>query len=143
MRDIREDLQDRIRECTLEQESLQRQIDEIDARKRLLQTLLEEEYRRWPGDEPGNAAIPSPKLQEMILDIMSDGDTWNGGTVTKIALSRGFNFGLGKPGRIVHFTLLGMSKHGTVENVGEGQWKLVKPRDIKDEDQPLVLAAGA
>jgi hypothetical protein len=144
MRDIRQDLQDRINECTIEQEGLQRQIDEIETRKRILRSLLEVEYRRWPdAAHPSNSVTNPANLHDLIQEIMSDGDTWNGSTVAALVRRRGYNFGHGKPGRIVHFTLLGMLKNKLVENIGDGQWRIVKPPDIKDDDEQLAFAANA
>ena len=128
VRDIREDLRDRLNAIQEDQDRHRLKISELEAQKKILTTLLEEENRLW------GAAADTVKKQfdlcDAITDIMSDGGEWFGGTVTEVLLKRGFQFGSSKAGRVVHFTLLGMARRDLVESVGDGRWKLKPPRDV-------------
>ena len=124
MRDIRDDLRERLDAIHAEQEGYRQKLGALEAQKKLLTTLLEAEERRWDAVDEVKKQFD---LSNAICDIMSDGGEWFGGTVAEVLLKRGYDFGTGKPGRVVHFTLLGMARRNLVESIGDGRWKL-KPR---------------
>jgi len=138
VRDIRQDLRERLDAVAAEQDRLQKQVGDLEGQKKLLETLLQEEERRWPDSNPGVAVNGknghnTRDLSELILEIMSDGEDWYGSTVAAVAEKRGYHFGDAKPGRSTHFTLLGLAKNNRVESVGLGKWKLKGTRKVKDE----------
>ena len=137
MRDIRQDLQDRLDATTREQEQLQKQMDDLEAKRRMLAALLQEESRRWSGIAPPvPTSTTTQNLADIILDIISDGDVWQGGRIADLALRRGFQFGQSKPRRVVHSTLIGLKNNiGTVDSLGNGKWQLHKDSPIKDRTE--------
>lgn len=151
MRDIREDLKERIRVLTLEQERLQKEIAELEGKKNLLGDLLHAEELRWcavqpasiesPPGAPPAAPVAHRSLRELILDIMSDYDSWSGSMITRIACNRGFRFGASSPGRVVHYTLIGMAKIGWVEQLGQGRWRRILDKN-EQHQQSLERVGG-
>lgn len=123
MRDIRADLIERLRLVITELELCRQRLADLDNQKQLINTLLEAEDQKWGKAE-------KPDLSEMIPDIMSDGGEWYSGTIAEVLLKRGYDFGPSKPGRVIHFSLLGMAKRGLVESVGNGRWKLKQQPDL-------------
>lgn len=126
MRDIREDLQDRLNAVETEYARLQKRISDLEGQKQMLSALLQEERRRWSdstGEEPSNGHRPL-ELSDLIRDIMSDGTSWLGKGIASIAMQRGYQFGKSKPARVVHSTLIGMQHRLEVQSLGSGRWKL-------------------
>jgi hypothetical protein len=132
MRDIRDDLRERLSAIDRDLVFYQHKIEDLEDQKEMLQALLNEENRRWGMEEAPSKK--SRELQDIICEIMSDGGTWFGGTVVGALIKRGFDFGAAKPGRVVHFTLLGMSRRNLVEHVGDSTWKLKPQRDLINDN---------
>jgi hypothetical protein len=132
MRDIRKDLHERLNAILAEQDVHRQKVAELESQKNMLTTLLEQEQHRWGAEI--STVRKSQDLTEIIRDIMSDGGEWHGGTVADVLLKRGYDVGDGKPGRIIHFTLLGMAKRDLVESVGNGKWKLKQRHDLVNHD---------
>jgi hypothetical protein len=135
MRDIRDDLQDRLQAVDAECEQLQKRLASLEEQRKMLNVLLQEERRRWPdiGASLPGYRYESMELSDVIRDIMSDGTSWLGKAVAGIALDRGYQFGRSKPARVVHSTLIGMQNKSQVKSLGGGRWKLVPGADDLSE----------
>lgn len=130
MRDIRQDLQDRIKAIDSNLAALQEQ-------KQLLSVLLKAEEGQWAMSAPNpKGTIPvalnghSPKLRDIIMDVLENGESWPSSSIASVALKRGIDFGKSQPGRSVHFTLVDMARKGQVESAGYGSWRLAKNKGI-------------
>jgi hypothetical protein len=134
MRDIRQDLRERLNAVITQQTKHQEAIASLENQRQLLADLLKDEQVRWEqsgqsqreldldGHQNGHQAL---ELPELVGDIMSTDEKWYASQSATVATKRGYNFGDRRPGRAVHFTLLGMARRGEVENVGFGRWKKV------------------
>jgi hypothetical protein len=128
MRDIRQDLRDRLKE-------LDASISHLEATRRTLLELLESEEKRWtksgdtavlPRGEPVPTPLstPTPTLKEVIEEILDNGEIWSSMIMAQAAAKRGCDFRGSAPGRAVQAILLNMLRSGQVESVGDGKWRL-------------------
>jgi hypothetical protein len=133
MRDIRQDLRERIDKLESERLELQTQLEQLSRREITLKALLLEEDSRWStqerlfpaeGEHPptnGHRTAYSKFLIQALIDhhgpIRLD-------VLKALAQQRGINFEGKNPGRVLHFALLGMAQNGVVEMVEKGVWRL-------------------
>ncbi|SRR5216684_7545752 len=133
MRDIRQDLRERLNEIMTQEQKLREQLVALQEQNEHLTAMLEKEQLRWPqnGPEPkpdaGSQQNPG-ELSDIIRELLRSGEPWNNWQLTQAALKRGYKFGERQPGRVLHFTLLGMFKGGEVVSLGLGKWKLKIPK---------------
>jgi hypothetical protein len=137
MRDIRQDLRERLDALEAQRRHLQEQMAVIDNQSQLLASLLIEEKDRWEevGDVPpkavreykpsqnGSVAHERLDLTQIIQELLDCGEPWFTSQLASIAKKRGYDFGTRQPGRSVHFTLIAMARRGDVENAGLGRWR--------------------
>jgi len=136
LRDIRDDLKERLAAIDTEADKLKAQLNSLTQKRLSLQALLEEEEARFAKgdqnlfagapDEPGKYATP---LSKIILGKIK----YNGGSATledlkRAAESAAYDFGEKQPGRSIHFALIGMAQNGLVENLGDGVWRIKEGR---------------
>src|SRR5260370_29575501 len=140
MRDITQDLQDRLGALEAERNRLQKRITDLEEQRALLTALLQQERRRWSDsqEELPTGGHMRLELSEIIHDIMSDGTSWLGKAVAGVAMKRGYQFGKSKPGRVIHSTLIGMQNKGQVKSLGEGKCKLASQRETRSTDVERV-----
>ncbi len=147
MRDIRDDLRERLHglreQRDLLQAQLQAKLDEIALYEQHLSALLDMEEKRADAEQPRLAfdGPPPPdmvgpqlsvsakdKLESVILVLLQDGQP-RGHTVIRDELERaGFGIGERHFGRKVHGTLMSMRSREMVENLGFGTWRRVIPQ---------------
>ena len=141
MRDIRDDLRERLETIAAEKRRLQDQVTSLDRQEASVKVLLADEDNRWSGVQPklflptrgGNgriqhAAAPEltgTPLSQMIREILSDGVGRTARGIGEIVKQRGFPFGEKHPSRVVHFALLGMDQNKLVQS-RKGVWTLAK-----------------
>jgi hypothetical protein len=58
------------------------------------------------------------------MKALSDHRPKSLGDLKRIAVAHGLDFNGKKPGRVIHFALLGMAQNGDVEMVEKGVWKI-------------------
>jgi hypothetical protein len=72
--------------------------------------------------EPSNMTALAGILREQLADHkrhhLKD--------LAEAAVQRGYPFGAKKPGRVVHFALLGMKSGSAVQQLGDGFWRLTE-----------------
>jgi hypothetical protein len=134
MRDIRQDLRDRLVE--IDREIADRQQD-----RQAVAILLDSEERRWLKQEAGTGSVPQVRLplrqanpngvqsvtvRDVINELLNTTEEWSTVTLANAAISRGCDFSGSKPGRAVHGILLGMLNSGHVERVSDGKWRIVQ-----------------
>jgi hypothetical protein len=131
MRDIRQDIRERLDKLESERLELKSQLEQLSRRELTLKALLQEEDSRWStqvdlfygtggmltnGDRTAYAKFLGQALanhEPATLDALKD-----------LARQRGLDFEGKNPGRVLHFALLGMQQNGTVEMVESGVWRL-------------------
>jgi len=134
MRDIRQDLRDRIAALDAQIDPLRKQVATLENKREAMASLLESEESEWKAHvAPVNGhsgAHPAPLIQDVIKDLLADGDVWSGSAIAAVAVKKGCDFKGRNPNRSTHFTLVGLSRGegGFVEKAGYGKWRLKNPR---------------
>jgi len=124
MRDIRQDLRERLMTVQNELLELRKRVTDLEDERRSLLSLSEAENRRWVTAENIIHSERIPTVREVIDELLNTGEEWSALTMAQVALKRGCDFEGSAPGRAVHGILLGMLKSGQVETLGEGRWRL-------------------
>lgn len=129
MRDIRDDLTERIGAVSQEYAQLQAKLEGLVKQKVALEALLAEENARWNGvvqtelfvSANTNGHEISP-LGQMLLSILSDGATLTTEKLAEAAVNRQYPFGHKAPGRSVHFGCVALHNAGLIQKKPNG-WK--------------------
>lgn len=120
MRDIRQDLKERI-------SSLTKEVDELER-------LLDRENMRWavnqhslPLDQPNNSerkvtVRKSLNVQEYIIESISEKPLSKKEITQKAVLDRIFADTGMSPGRVIHLTITNMVKGGSVKERSDGKY---------------------
>jgi uncharacterized protein YceH (UPF0502 family) len=138
MKDITKDLQERIDEIRTECAQIQRRMDLLIERERILTSMLEDERMRWPGQPtlPGlertNGLRLSSPLSRFLIETLSTHGPQSLEELKRRALDHGLDFSRKNPGRTLNFALVGMKQHSMVERLDTGQWKLADRKDGSD-----------
>lgn len=139
MRDIRDDLQERLGAIDQELHLLDERSIALNKEAEMLRALLQRENHRWHGAQPslftapvhagnGNGAAPARTLlSKMVIEALAD-QRWHDVSEIAAAVSaKGYEFGEKAPGRVLHFALLGMRQSGVVKRSKQGRWRLKQP----------------
>jgi len=136
MRDIRSDLSERLEGIKKERAAIEARLAFLKETEDLVTTVLKREEDAWSTQQPlkfepeetqrSNGKYDSP-LAKLVLETLKE----SGGVCTlddlkKAAFKNRIGFGDKKPGRSIHFLLVGMEQNKLVEGLGEGRWKLVE-----------------
>jgi hypothetical protein len=135
MRDLREDLRERLRAIAIERGALQNRLQYLDTLETQTKGILDYETARVRAEHAADNPALFPELDSLgekegselsqfLRDILSDGNPRSLEDLKQAAHVRHFKFGDKNPGRVLHFALLGMSQNGLVEMVERGVWKL-------------------
>lgn len=131
MRDIREDLRQRLQAIALQRGELQARLGWLDKAEAHVLGLLEyEKYQAQRQQEPlfTDAELPAEEERtetaQFLREVLADGRPRTLEELKKAASDRGLNFEGKNPGRVLHFALLGMAQNGIVEMVSKGVWHL-------------------
>jgi hypothetical protein len=138
MRDIRDDLKERLAAIDAEADKLKAQLESLSLKKAPIQKLLQEEDARFAKsdqvlfagvhDEPGKYSTP---LSRIILGkIRLNGGIASLEDLKQAAEDAAYNFGEKQPGRSIHFALIGMAQSGLVESMGDSVWKLKEAQTL-------------
>jgi hypothetical protein len=142
MRDIRQDLAERINAIRTEQSRLATELKELEAEEEALKALLQAENRRFPkrGATLFAAAIQDPavaeamesasRLGQVVLEALSDGKEWSLNRLKPFAEQRGIHPDSPKAslGRMIHGSLMSLKQQGLAEISSFGNWKLAARR---------------
>jgi len=141
MRDIRKDLEERLEAIAIEKKALESQVTCLSEAEDRLRTLLEDERLHWKERQPplaGLEAVRQPKsngrtpLGRFIMEMLGDGRVWERADLAKLAKNRGLIAADKSPGRVLHFSLVGMAQNGLVEKAGEGLWRLHRSTESEE-----------
>lgn len=131
MRDIREDLRQRLQSIAIQRGQLQARLAWLDQAEANIKGLLEFEKMQVDADqqvlfeqEPPVGEEERSAIARFLRDVLMDGRPRTLDELKQAAFTRGLAFGDKNPGRVLHFALLGMAQSGIVEMVGKGIWQL-------------------
>jgi hypothetical protein len=138
MRDIRPDLEERLKEARAEVERLQSELREAQNLEESLASLFEHEEQKWANlhrrvnssaEEQAQARAEhngKTPLAKFVLSGLEDGEIHTSEDLAEQAVRRSFPFGDKSARRSIHFALVGMAQNGIVESLGSGRWRLKK-----------------
>lgn len=132
MRDIRQDLRERLAAIRARREALERTMSTLAAQEESYSKLLEEEESMWEQVNPPlfagaeERAQGSPLSQVLLDTLKSKSGTASLEELKEAAVRRGVPFGGKRPGRVIHFAMLGMQQHKLVDRRTDGNWILVE-----------------
>lgn len=135
MRDIRQDLKDRIAEFDTELERLDKRAETIRDLRGYYVRMLDAEEARWGqlgvavatnGSAPHTATDAGRErtpLAKFILECVEDGEIHSERNIADLAIERQFPFGNKNPLKVVHFACLGMGQNGQLVKSGTALWR--------------------
>ena len=132
MRDIRQDLRER-RDFVSRMEHAAA-AERLLAQEKTLDSLIEEEDAIWEKLPPrlfeGTDEQQGSVLSQVLLDTLKSKSDLSVSLdeLKESAVQRGVPFGEKKPGRVIHFAMLGMEQHDLVAKTPDGRWQLVSLR---------------
>jgi hypothetical protein len=139
MRDIREELKQRLSQIEYQRATLRSRMVWLDEMETHIKAALE--YEKMHSD-PGQANLFSEEplgversaTGRFIREALSDLRPKTLDELKLAAEQRGMMFGEKNPGRVLHFALVGMKQSGIVERSAEGRWRLL----TKPGTEPLM-----
>jgi hypothetical protein len=137
MRDIRDDLRERIDMLAREKHNKEIEIASIDQKIAMLDGLLQQEEERVNPVTQVTLEFAQPRQQtngsgyssHLALAVLHVFKTHNPATLEQLktqAIKDGVEFGGKHPGRMIHFLLLGMEQNGIVRRTEDKRWRLLK-----------------
>lgn len=132
MRDIRKDLRERLESVRTKREVMQRSLSNLTAQEDVLTKLLAEEDAMWERVNPPlfenveEKPVGSPLSQVLLDTLKGKSAPATLSELKEAAVQRGVPFGGKRPGRVIHFAMLGMAQHKLVERMEDGKWMLVE-----------------
>lgn len=136
MRDIREDLRQRLTKIAAQRGELQSRLSWLNEMENHIKAALEYERFHSESDQT-NLFVEEPAegehsvISQFIRETLSD---LNGRTLDELKLAaqqRGLEFGEKNPGRVLHFALVGMKQGGIVHRDPEGRWRLLNASGVQ------------
>jgi hypothetical protein len=126
MRDIRRDLHERLSDVEKEETSLLDRLKSLSSVKEGLKALIMQENERFapplfsvqPQEEERTA------LTTIIINALRHKPKATLEEIKQITENSGYDFGDKKPGRSIHFALVGLQNLGLAEGLGDGVWRL-------------------
>jgi hypothetical protein len=132
VRDIRHDLRERLVAISAKRKDLHRALDMCEVQEDCIKRMLAEEELLWESvsprlfDEPA-PAVGGTTLSQVLLDTLkAKGAPATLDELKDAAIKRGVPFGEKKPGRAIHFALIGMQQHALVKRAEGGRWTLAE-----------------
>ncbi len=127
MRDIRSDLRERLAAIGVDRSDLRTKLAALDATENGLKILLREEEERFAKQSPTLFPEPEPTngsgLRELVLKALQTKNRPVDLDEIKNEIARtAYDFGDKKPGRAIHFALIGLGQTGTVNRLTDGRW---------------------
>jgi hypothetical protein len=149
MRDIRDDLTDRLKVIAEKRRRILAAIKALDVQEAAIKSLLEAEDTRFGGESlplgeradanalQATATAPTSIFRRFVLECLNNGQEWSLSRMRRQAIESGLspNEDGQSLGRQLHAALLGLKQQGLVEIPEPGHWKLVRPRLVEGQDQ--------
>ncbi len=144
MKDIRNELTERLIAVKDERDKLQKRLQHLSDKEETLRTLLEEEELHFGNKQLSLSGIATFRgerhtpLASSLLDALADGQPRDVRQLAALVRTQGYDFGAKNPGRVVHFALVGLKQAKTVESIGPGVWRKVQTQK-RDQESPNQL----
>ena len=128
MRDIRNDLRERLTEVESERRHLKEQLAVIDQEEHVVRRMLAHEDARWSGRQhslfaPPVIEPPMSPIRAFLLEAMSDGQSWSLERLKERAKEKELELKTDRPGQALHAALVAMKRSGLAEIVETGVWR--------------------
>jgi hypothetical protein len=136
VRDIRPDLNERLKALAERREELKFEIAQINLKEHSMKSLLAEEEARWEKVQPalfqnGHARQPETEddrvgrtpLARFLVSALSDRKPHVLKELVLLAIQESFDFGAKNSGRSIHFALVGLQQSGYVQRLPSGAWQ--------------------
>lgn len=159
MRDIREDIRDRLKQLNQEREQHKFALEGLDERERSLKALLADEVQRWGSHEPslfqaveGQNSQAAKQERELtlstfLLGTLADGHPWSLDELKAKIAATDLLTDSPSPGRSLNFALVGLQRHGYVDRLATGRatgsWILARPDTSQSEAASDETGASA
>jgi hypothetical protein len=143
VRDITEDLRQRLSKIRIERGVLQSRLQWLDKVEASLADALE--YER-AGVDAGQAFLsfgvqPEEErtpIAQFLREALSDLRPRSLDDLKRAAEERGVAFGDKTPGRSLHFALVGMQQGGIVQRTEDGNWRMLPSGHREDHSQKVM-----
>ncbi len=135
MRDIREDLQERLEEVEVQRAELGRRLQSLNERAQMIADMLKVEEQRWAERQAAFPTLtPNGKkaqrvttpLGRVLVAVLADQRQHSLDDLKAAAANAGMDFGKKHPGRVIHFALIGMQQNKIVKRTPSGEWQIWK-----------------
>jgi|SRR5471030_2712600 hypothetical protein len=139
MRDIREDLRQRLTMIAAQRGQLRAKLSWLDEAEAHIKGLLDYEHVQAEMEQPflfdafSEETERSPVAQ-FLRDALADLQPKTLDELKARALARGLDFKGKNPGRVLHFALVGMAQSGLAESLGSGSWRFNNQTRIANAD---------
>ena len=142
MRDISGDLGERLGEVEAERGRLQRQLEALVEREKILRSMLESEASRWGQQRlsplipmaNGHSGVGGP-YGKFVIEALSPGAPQGLTYLKKLATDMGVDFGDKSPGRVLHYALVGLKERGLVRRTDTDEWELIHEKDSEGQEE--------
>jgi hypothetical protein len=135
MRDIQDDLRQRITKITIQRAELKNRLAWLDKVEEHLKVALE--YERAQSDAKfdtisGEDVLfqDQSTLTSFVREALADYRPCSLSVLKDLAKNRKLDFGEKNPGRVLHFVLIGLKHSGLTERDKNGLWRLLRPEEI-------------
>jgi hypothetical protein len=141
MRDIRADLDERLRGIKDRRRELRELLSGLDQQEAMIRTLMAEEDARWNRVQPTlfngnghntpsppNARDPKTPLAKFLVAELRDKRPHPLPDLVEQAKKVNFDFGTKNPGRSIHFALIGLAQNKWCRRLDNGFWQWMEPQ---------------
>jgi hypothetical protein len=140
MRDIRKDLIERLGNIDREEADLQSRLKSLATMREGIKALIQADAERFapqPLFATEDEATIRPALTATVINALRMKPEASLDEIREIVERTGYDFGDRKPGRSVHFALVGLKNSGIVENLGNSRWRILpEERNGHEEERP-------
>ena len=133
MRNIKADLEERLREVVSERQHMQVRLALLDEREKSITDLIDAEEARWvdsaqfplfPSNGNGKHHKLTSPVSRFVMAALGDGSARSLHDLKGLAREKGVNFGNKAPGRVLHFALLGMEQNQMIVRIEGGMFRI-------------------
>jgi hypothetical protein len=129
VKDIREDLRERLDSIVAERSALEAQLQSLQTLENVYKLALQrEEETAIARNEGSPIDLPSgdeTDLNGLLIQTMAKKNRPLALDEIKVEIAKlPYDFGDKKPGRAIHFRLIGLSQRGEVERLPDGRWRI-------------------
>ena len=135
MQDIRDELRERVNALAAERAMLQERLSAVEAQERTFKDALREEENRIAKLNGHRAELPFPALEKTADDqsdvamqiinlLCAKNRPLDNEEVRDELVRGGIDFRGKKPGRVTHFTLLGLASRGEILRLSDGRYTM-------------------